>query len=406
MSHWYQYMNTANIVNCHDAMAHSMNGFDTDGDILFTSNNKMLINNWVDTPPIVCVQRKAEKKVINDTLLRISNKAGFGDEIGTTTNHITAMFDVMSNFPADSKEHKELEYRIQCGQLYQQNCIDAVKGIIAKPMPKAWYERINIGKLIASGASEEKISMAKYLNSVCAYRKPYFMNYIYPQQKAKYDKYIKRANKKCIEEFKVSLEELMAKENKTEKERNFVSYYVEYLPSSDGVCVMNRLCHAVENHFDGYVSEIKADSSFDYSIMKSGISYSKANYAQIKNLYIEYNDDLVKYMKLVNENHIDDDEKSLQMQCLAKRYRDECVQKCPDSEELCDIVLDLCYTNNKSKQFAWDVCGEQIIRNLLKINNNRIKYLTENDCGDVEYCGKRFSVEYKELEGKNDTDNE
>ena len=379
---------------------------DTDGDILFTTNNRVLIDNWVDTPSIICVQRKAEKKVITDDLLRISNKAGFGDEIGTTTNHITAMFDVMSEFPADSKEHKELEYRIQCGQLYQQNCIDAVKGIIAKPMPKVWYERINIGKLIANGASEEEISRAEYLNSICAYRKPYFMNYIYPQQKAEYDKYIKRTNKKCVEEFKVSFSELIAKDNKTEKERNFVSHYIEYLPSSNSNCVMNRLCHIVENHFDGYVTEIKANGSFDYSIMKSGVSYSKSTYTKIKALYNKYNYELTKYMKFANMRRIDEKEKTIQLQCLAKTYRDECIQQCPDSEKLCDIALDLCYTNEKSKHFAWEMCGGQIIRNLLKANNNTIHYLVADENGDIEYDGMMFAKAEKRLEELNEFNNE
>ena len=189
-------MPTVNIVNCHDAMAHSMNGFDEDGDLMFTTNNRVLIDNWVNTPSIICMQRKADKRIISDDLLRIANKSGFGDEIGTTTNHITAMFDVLSKFPKDSDEYKTLIYRIQCGQLYQQNCIDRVKGIIAKPMPRSWYKRININNLIKNGADSEEINNANFSNSICADKKPYFMNYIYPQQKAMYDRYIKRTNKK------------------------------------------------------------------------------------------------------------------------------------------------------------------------------------------------------------------
>ena len=122
--YWYQYMNTVTLVNCHDAMAHSMNGFDKDGDIIFTTNNKVLLDNWRYTPSIICNQRSAPKCVVTDELLRQSNKAGFGDEIGSTTNKITAMYDVISDFAEDSEEYKALAYRIQCGQLYQQNCID------------------------------------------------------------------------------------------------------------------------------------------------------------------------------------------------------------------------------------------------------------------------------------------
>lgn len=402
IDYWYQHMNTVNIVNCHDAMAHSMNGFDNDGDILFTTNNNILLDNWKDTPAILCVQRKAEKKIISDGLLRTSNKNGFGDEIGVTTNHITSMFDIICEFTENSKEYKELEYRIQCGQLYQQNAIDRVKGIVCKPMPKEWFTRINVSDLIRNHATEDEINKANYSNSICAYRKPYFMNYIYPQQKAKYDKYIKKTNKKCIEEFKTNITTLTLKENKTEKERLFIKNFIDYLPSSDNSCVMNRLCHAVEKHFDGYVSELKANSDFDYTILKSDVLYSKSNYAKIKSLYKQYNDDILKYMQTYKQNHIDDDEKSTYFRCLAKYYKDECIKKCPDLDELCNIVLDLCYKNTNTKRFAWDMCGSQIISNLLKCNNYTISYLTLNPDGDIEYCGQKFSKEKKYIGGNNE----
>ena len=46
-----------------------------------------------------------------------SNIDSFGDDIGKTTNHITAMYDVQAQFEEGSREYEELDYRIQCGQL-------------------------------------------------------------------------------------------------------------------------------------------------------------------------------------------------------------------------------------------------------------------------------------------------
>ena len=133
--------------------------------MLFTSNNKILVDNWRYTPAIVCVQRSASKYVISDDLLRQSNKNGFGDEIGVTTNHITAMFDIQANYAPDSKEYQELDYRIQCGQLYQQAAIDRVKGIIANPMPKYWFtkqseKRSEMTSLVNEMVGNEKLVQA------------------------------------------------------------------------------------------------------------------------------------------------------------------------------------------------------------------------------------------------------
>lgn len=46
------------------------------------------------------------------------------------------MIERQASFHPDSEEYKLLDYRIKCGQHFQQNAIDKAKGIIAKPMPK------------------------------------------------------------------------------------------------------------------------------------------------------------------------------------------------------------------------------------------------------------------------------
>lgn len=57
-----------------------------------------------------------------------ANIDSFGDDIGKTTNWITSMFDVQAQFEPGSPEYEELDYRIKCGQLFQQNAIDKAKG--------------------------------------------------------------------------------------------------------------------------------------------------------------------------------------------------------------------------------------------------------------------------------------
>ena len=118
-----------------------------------------------------------------------------------------------------------------------------------------------------------------------------------------------------------------------------------------------------------------------------------------------YNEEVVKFMKSVKETHISDEDKTESIQCITQTYRDLCIQTCPNENELCDIAIDLCYTNDKSKQFAWSMCGHTIIQNLLRKNNNEIIYLTESEEGTVKYCGKKFKIEKKKVK-ENGTDNE
>lgn len=123
MKYWYRYMTTCTILNSWDTTTHATNGADKDGDMYLLTDNKVLVENTLNLPAIMCVQRKADKKVIEEADLILANKNSFGDEIGKTTNRATTMFDMQAQFSPDSDEYKVLDYRIKCSQLYQQNAI-------------------------------------------------------------------------------------------------------------------------------------------------------------------------------------------------------------------------------------------------------------------------------------------
>ena len=77
-------------------------------------------------PAIDCAQKKSSKTIVTEKDIIISNKSGFGDKIGSTTNLTTSQLSLMASFDKNSKEYKELEYRVITGQNYQQNAIDRV----------------------------------------------------------------------------------------------------------------------------------------------------------------------------------------------------------------------------------------------------------------------------------------
>ena len=88
-----------------------------------TTDNPTILGAIRETDAIFCVQKDAVKKVCTEQDLIQSNKNGFGDEIGVTTNHITSMFDVLANFEEDSAEYKEVMNRIMCCLLYTSRCV-------------------------------------------------------------------------------------------------------------------------------------------------------------------------------------------------------------------------------------------------------------------------------------------
>ena len=80
-----------------------------------------------------------------------------------------------------------------------------------------------------------------------------------------------------------------------------------------------------------------------------------------------------------------------------EEFRAQAYSLSNDAEELCNIVVDICYNSNVSKKFAWDVCGDVIIRNLLRRNNYLVSYPVLDENGDIEFGGNKFKMISKEV---------
>ena len=361
------------------------------------TDNPILVNNIRPTRTILCVQRSANKIVPDEQALMLSNIAGFGDDIGRTTNFVTSMYDVMAGYTEDSIEYQTLEYRIQSGQLYQQNAIDKIKGITCASMPRSWYDP---HVLPCKGDRSEKAEMLRDLYArIVADKKPYFMRYIYPALMSDYNTYIKKTDQKCLMEFGMTVNELkqVPDDEQTDEQRQFLRYFHERLPVSDGDCVMNRICRKVEAFVASEVKPRLGDQEFDYSIMKSGREYTDAQYYAVMKLYQEHRAAMQNYRREASTRRKPEKGASeSQRNSLARLFRSRCYTVCSEEAALCDIILDVCYKHEGTKQFAWDMCGRVIFANLFRNSGGLIEYPRRDPDGDIEYAGERFSMAWKE----------
>lgn len=406
-AYWYQYIDTALIYNAFDSACEAENGADKDGDTNMCTNNPIIVNRTLNSPTIICIQKKAEKIVPTEDDIIKANKLAFNDDIGVVTNHVTSMIEVQSGFKKGTIEYETLAYRIMCGQLYQQNTIDRAKGIIAKPMPSEWF---TLHDCKIKDDDDEKTKTRKEFNfKISAAKKPYFMTYVYPKLKSENDSYVRNNSKGAIRRFNEygikNIDDLKAYEGKTLQMIEYCKFYERLMPVGNNPCVVNRISWIFEKTFQNYVSKISKllrDSNkgaFDYSILKSGVVYAKNSYIQVYEIYQDYLKKVEIYQK---KNRIDKNDRFdnwLHHQAFVNYFRDECYKVCSNEDELCDIVLDICYQTEKSKQFAWYVCGRVILQNLLKNNNNTIQYpyCTEAK-GEFTYFGKQFNMVDKEIE--------
>lgn len=393
--YWYRYMTTCTLFNSWDTAAHALNGMDKDGDLVMLTDNTVLVNNLKELPALMCVQRKASKKVVTEEDFIQANIDSFGDDIGKTTNWITSMFDVQAQFEKGSKEYEMLDYRIKCGQLFQQNSIDKAKGIIAKPMPREWHDRHSVNMI-------EDAETRRFYLKLVADKKPYFMRIIYPALMKQYNTYIKNTNKNAMREFQMTVDEMLALPHSelSDRQKDFLRYYESRMPVGNNNCVMNRICRRFEREFDGYLGRHNVDTDFDYTIMKSGVEYSRTQYNSILKLYENYNKRLRNYAVFANYERVDEYDAFSQMLEMRNEFMQECTRICQNRFALCDIVLDICYKKSSTKRFAWEMCGDEIIQNLLARNGGILSYPTLDAGGVVEFGGNRFAVKQIEIGGE------
>lgn len=400
MEKWYKYIKTCILLNSWDTTAIRCNGEDYDSDSNFCTDNQVLLDAFEYKTTLMCVQESTTKKIpTRDDYIK-SDINGFGDSIGSVTNKATNMISLREQFDPDSEEYKRLTYRISTMMNYQQNAIDRIKGVVARPVPKEW---LNPRMFKIEDDDDDEIVYDKTVNSnIAAEIKPWFFIYRYSQLKTELDKYVKAVRSNCKIRFGKSLEDLYDDSNRSQDEDEFLYYYEKFLPVSKAPGTMNRICWKIEDVFK--TTNVLPDVEFDRSILKNNTEYTEDEYEAVKQLYNEYNKGMQIFLKRKKQNDFGDDEVGFDVVRLKDVFVSECAKVCPDIRVLSNIVVDLCYTSNKNKTFAWDVAGEQIFKNVLQNNGYIIKYPVKDDNGDIEFGGNKFSLHTQQIGGDLDVD--
>ena len=391
---WYQFMPTVVVVNGHDTMPAALNGFDQDGDLLFTTDNEPMLRNQVNIPALFCPQKKATKVVVTENDVVSANRAGFGSKIGSITNRITAMTSLMANYEPGSKEYETLRYRTQCGQKLQQEEIDKAKGIIPVKMNPEWYVW-SANKIDYDNDSVEEIERKKFNQKICAHKKPYFFQYNYLSLKRDYDKYVKTAKENAISIYKKTLDDMLQSDILNDEEQKFIENYKKRLPLDISPSVMNRICWAVERETDN----LNFFNSYNYSCydLYTSVPYNKEIYDTVKLICNNYRDSIKKESKNILTKNESSTEFTQNTSDVLEYYIKEMHIQCPNEEILCDVLIDLCYNNEKkdkySKEILWAACGNVIVDRLLKSHNYKMRYPMKSDNPDFICCGTGFKMQ-------------
>lgn len=263
-------------------------------------------------------------------------------------------------------------------------------------MPESWYN-FSANKIKDDDAPEEKTRKLFY-QKIVASHKPYFMIYVYPDFMNQSVQY-KSANdddtmRKFFDLDVRTADELKAYRGQSEDIDLFLDFYEDQKPYGDNPCTINRICHYYEKAFPSYAKMFGDNPLFDYSILKSGRQYSRTNYSLISGLFAKYKRDydieMRDYKQRVSSSEAGTDY-DYDHAAFISRFRREASELCTNKYELCDIVVDMCYTREGTKRFAWEIAGDVIIENLLTKNGNRIFY-PERGGNEFVFNGQSFTM--------------
>lgn len=394
--YWFRYIKDCIILNSWDTLRIAESGADCDGDILFTTNNNVLVNKHIQLPALNCQQSGSVKTIsknITEEDVAATNKRSFKSKVGSITNIGTAMLNLQANFEKESPEWAELEKRVICIQHFQQLSIDSVKnGFKMTPMNSQWN---TIQACLPSDNDDVEIEEIKKFNKpICAYRKPYFFIYRYNHTKSAYTKYIKQVDTKLKQKYHMSLDELLSSNELSEELNMEKRYFYNKCPVDMSPGTINRIAWAVERRFADFNSLPVVQ--FDKELIKSDTEYNMQYFYQVRDVYKEYKANIANLVKKTKTDEIneEDDEGMTNKALIDFVFRSKFSEACPNEKMLCNILIDLLYDKPNAKGVVWDMCGDVIVENLLEKSGGILSYPAKvSDGYEFSCCRDSFKMQ-------------
>ena len=243
---WFKHLKSGIVYSIYDTSVARHSDSDYDGDICASTDNPYFVNGAHKeiTNIIMYDKPAAPSHKINHRNLVEGYINGFGSKVGVYSNHATIIEALKALFITDDQQRQrdELERRKKLLREVVGAEIDSAKGL-AKPK-EPWY----FTKFVQIEDCDDDIARAEkyYHNSLVISKKPYFFRYLYPELNKKYKQYENKYNEKARASFGLKLKKLLAKPDKTDKEKTFVKTYHKYSPVINTNCTMNLLCREFE----------------------------------------------------------------------------------------------------------------------------------------------------------------
>lgn len=238
-------------------------------------------------------------------------------------------------------------------------------------------------------------------------KKPYFFKYKYRQLNKELNAYNKNAESNCQTRFYMSFKDLLkiqkeTPEQLTEAQINFLFYYNKFLPVLDSPCVMNKICHYIENTDFEIKKKVRSSEGFDWKALVSENFQPEKKLTEDLLQVIENEFDIknqnIKELKTINpamfkKNMVTQKDELDKVQWFTY-LKGKFEEVCSNSERLSNHLVYIFYEVKPSlnKSVLWNIAGKQIFE-LIKNRTNSFYFPVKNQNGSLKFLYDNYSIE-------------
>jgi len=379
LSYWYKYLNTGIIFNAYGTDLMRMSGADLDGDACMTTDQDEFVKcSYGNVIPPSYDRKSAEKKRVEEDELWSYDIKTFNSRIGLYTNFGTEDFALLELFKKNSEEYNEVLNRLKICNCLQSMEIDRAKGIQTMDVPRYWTK----WEKITGNETQEELRLKELHHKTICDKRPYFFRYLYPEYENRYQKRMELYNRYCKLWFDKTFNEIFLKEDRSEKEDKIIRKFMRFTELLDSDCVMNKICHYMENNIKELKISNKAKTYDFKKIVDKNISFKAKNKRVIDNLYLKYR----QYKKDINYHN------------SSSGFKDMMAWLRNQADGIIDTSDEIVYWGSEyGSSFLLDVFPLDLINVLKEYFGYKIFVPAVSDNNYVEYMNSKYSIEKIDL---------
>ena len=106
-------------------------------------------------------------------------------------------------------------------------------------------------------------------------------------------------------------------------------------------------------------------------------------------------------VKASRESFMDGDSFDMASKMLQEDLIYDILVECKTIQVATNVLVDICYADNKSKDLLWELCAEQMIKNLIANGYDKLRFPIKDEDGDIIFKGIKFRMEEVDANGIN-----